>query len=65
MLVGVGNDGSVDDRIDVVTPTENEVKFSGHLLEGSALFRLLLLSLFLHYYNIPPNSKRTSHIRPS
>lgn len=48
LLVGVGDDGSVDDRIDIVTPAEDEVQLGGYLLQSSALLRLLLLPLFLH-----------------
>lgn len=48
LLVGIGDDGPVDDRIDIITPTEYEVQLSGYLLESSALLRLLLLPLSLH-----------------
>lgn len=45
--VGVGNDGAVDNRVDAIISTENEVKLTNELLECCYLHLMIFLILLL------------------
>ncbi len=49
LLVCIGHNGSIDDWINAVTSTEDEINLTPNLLKGCTLFGLLLFTLFIHH----------------